>query len=94
MAIYNISNAQLRNKVGRFKSGEYIIYDDSESGNYNEKLTLVIRDGEVAVSQGKKTWRVGMAEAVDLMRILDGHFETVRDGIIQYYEAHRAEVNK
>ena len=46
MAIYNISNAQLRNKVGRFKSGEYIIYDDSESGNYSEKLTLVIRDSE------------------------------------------------
>lgn len=92
MAIYNITNAELRNKARKFKSGEYIIYDDEDE--QNQKLTLVIRDGEVAISKNKKTWRVGVSEAVALMHILDGHFETVKDGIIQYYEANRAEVKQ
>lgn len=82
--IYKMDKAKLQNWIDHQGGETYIIEDDG--------VALIISNGDVAIARDGHVWRGSLYEAVEIMAILEGHEEVVRDGIGMYADRHMSEV--
>ena len=82
--IYKMDKAKLQNWIDHQGGETYIIEDDG--------VALIISNGDVAIARDGHIWRGSLYEAVEIMAILAGHEEVVRDGIGLYADRHMSEV--
>lgn len=82
--IYKMDKAKLQNWIDH-QGGETYIIEDGD-------VALIISDGDVAIARDGHVWRGSLYESLEIMAILAGHEEVVRDGIGMYADRHMSEV--
>lgn len=65
-------------------------FDDGD-GTPKDARTVVIHGKEVAVAGPDYSVRLPLREMSMLLKLLDGHFETIRDGVIMFDDIHRGD---
>lgn len=91
--IYKKSNEELRKQADQYAASTYVVFDDGD-GRKQNRITIIIRGNDVAIARNEKTWRISLREVSEVIRIMDGHFETIRDSVVQYADTHRDEIGR
>lgn len=86
--VYKIRQKKVLRKMESWKLWGFTDGNEEEP---KDMRTIVIRAGEAAVVGPEYSVRLPLREMVTLLKLLDGHFEAIRDGIIMYEDAHRGE---
>lgn len=89
--IYKKSNDEIRKQADQYAASTYVVFDDGD-GRKQNRITIMIRGNDVAIARNENTWRISLREMSEVLRIMDGHFETIRDSVVQYAETHRDEI--
>jgi hypothetical protein len=82
--IYRMNKTKLQNWIDH-QGGETYIIEDGD-------VALIISDGDVAIARDGHVWRGSLYEAVEIIAILAGHEEVVKDGVEMYADRHMSEV--
>lgn len=86
--VYKMKQEDVRRKMANWSLWGF--FDDGD-GTPKDMRTVVIQGKEVAVAGPDYSVRLPLREMSMLLKLLDGHFETIRDGVIMYDDAHRGD---
>ena len=85
--LYKLNIDKVRKKV--ITDAMYRVDDDIDG----DRLTILCRGKEIAISRGDVSVRLPLQEALTLLDMLDNHYECVRDSIRIYEETNHTELN-
>lgn len=85
--LYKLSVDKVRKKV--ITDAMYRVDDDVDG----DRLTILCRGKEIAISRGDESVRLPLQEALTLLDMLDKHYECVSDSIRIYAETNHTEIN-